>query len=91
MSNISDITKKNTETKSLLRDLPSRVDFQGVDGPCCCELTSYSSDPALLSVLLLLPLFVVITEDYGFKASAKSENLGWFSKTEELCTCLSCR
>lgn len=58
-----------------------RSSFRGVDGPCCCELTSYSSDPALLSVLLLLPLFVVITEDYGFKASAKSENLGWFSKT----------
>ena len=57
------------------------MDFQGVDGPCRCELTSYFSDPSLLSVLLFLPLFVVINENYGFKASAKSENLWWFSKT----------
>lgn len=50
-------------------------------GPCCCELTPYSSDLSLFSMLLLLSLFVVISEDYSFEAGAKRKNLWWFSKT----------
>lgn len=55
------------------------------------ELPPYSSDLSFFSVLLVLPLFVVISEDYSLKQVPKGKPLMVFRDREELCTCLSFR
>lgn len=59
---------------------PESAEASFSQGPCCCELPSYSSDLSLFSVLLVSPLFVVISEDYSFKAIAKRKTFDGFQR-----------